>query len=235
MKLEWIAFDADDTLWENEVAYRRGRERFLEIMDGYSLREQAEASLDRVELENLPYYGYGVMSFVLSLIETAVVISGGSFRGKDVNRLLSLGKEMLTAPPRVFDGVHDLLVDLKQDFSLMMITKGDLFHQQRKVEASGLGEHFKYVEVVSQKTVSVYRDLLDRHGIIPERFLMVGNSVRSDIRPVAALGGWALHVTEHLSWTHEEDDLLAEESKRVFEVSRVGQAGRMIRRLTDPD
>jgi putative hydrolase of the HAD superfamily len=232
MKLDWIAFDADDTLWQNEEIYREGREKFLEIMAKYSVQDRAEEAVDQVELENLPHYGYGVMSFILSLIETAVEITEEDFRGKDVRALLELGKEMLTAPPQVFAGVPEVLKELQSHYPLMLITKGDLFHQQRKVNASGLGEYFRVVEVVSRKTVPVYRDLLNRHRVAPDQFLMVGNSVRSDIQPVAALGGWALHVKDHLSWSHEQGALSPEEQARVFEVGRIDQVGGVIHRLT---
>jgi putative hydrolase of the HAD superfamily len=233
MNLDWIAFDADDTLWQNEEIYREGRERFLEIMAQYSVRDRAEEAVDQVELENLPHYGYGVMSFILSLIETAVEITEGDFRGRDVRTLLELGKEMLTAPPQVFAGVPEVLEELQDRYPLMLITKGDLFHQQRKVKSSGLEEYFRAVEVVSRKTVPVYRSLLDRFSIQPDHFLMVGNSVRSDIQPVAALGGWALHVKDHLSWSHEQGVLSSAEQARVFEIGRIDQVGEVIYRLAD--
>lgn len=233
MQLDWIAFDADDTLWQNEEIYREGREEFLDMMSKYSVRDRAEEAVDQVELENLPHYGYGAMSFILSLIETALVITGGDFRGRDVRRLLELGKEMLTAPPQVFDGVPEVLEELRSRFPLMMITKGDLFHQQRKVQNSGLEGYFRLVEVVSRKTVPVYRNLLERFSIPPERFLMVGNSVRSDIQPVVTLGGWALHVTEHLSWSHEEGVLSPGEQERVIDVGRIDQVSEVINRLTE--
>jgi len=233
MNLDWIAFDADDTLWQNEEVYREGRERFLKLMAQYSVRDRAEEAVDLVELENLPHYGYGVMSFILSLIETAVEITEGDFRGRDVRTLLELGKEMLTAPPQVFEGVPEVLEELQHRYPLMLITKGDLFHQQRKVKSSGLEEYFRAVEVVSRKTVPVYRNLLDRFSIQPDHFLMVGNSVRSDIQPVAALGGWALHVKDHLSWSHEQGVLSSAEQARVFEIGRIDQVGEVICRLAD--
>lgn len=221
--IEWIAFDADDTLWENEKVYRQARTRFLEILSHYNLKDGVEDHVHQVEVGNLPYYGYGVMSFILSLIETGVTLTEGEIHGEHVQEMLSLGKEMLSTTPEVFPGVPEMLDHLSSRYPLLLITKGDLFHQQRKVAESGLGEYFRHIEVVAEKKPSVYQRVLRRHQISPGRFLMVGNSLRSDIQPVVALGGWAVHVSDHASWSHEDQALTAGERERVIDVGRVQQ------------
>lgn len=204
---EWIAFDADDTLWHNEALYQEGRERFEAVLNQYAFEDDLHQALNEIEIHNLRYYGYGAMSFVLSLIETAIQVTGGEIEARDIQALLDLGKDMLTAEVTLVEGVQDLLADLSQDYPLMLITKGDLQHQLRKVEASGLEDYFRVVEVVSEKHAGVYRDILARHQISPESILMIGNSLRSDIRPVLELGGRAIHVCNDLSWAHEETDI----------------------------
>jgi putative hydrolase of the HAD superfamily len=221
---DWIAFDADDTLWKNEEEYLHGRQVFLQILADYDIDQDALDRVDEFEVENIQYYGYGVMSFTLSMIEMAIELTGESIHPGDIRKLLNLAKAMLTAEVEVFDGVRQLLEEISKEYPLMLITKGDLFHQQRKLEASGLAEFFQAVEVVSDKTQEVYREILKRHQINPHRFIMVGNSLRSDVIPVLNLGAWAIYLSDHLTWSHE-DDPLAEISqdrfREVKEISRV--------------
>jgi putative hydrolase of the HAD superfamily len=221
---DWIAFDADDTLWKNEEEYLHGRQVFLQILADYDIDQDALDRVDEFEVENIQYYGYGVMSFTLSMIEMAIELTGESIHPGDIRKLLNLAKAMLTAEVEVFDGVRQLLEEISKEYPLMLITKGDLFHQQRKLEASGLADFFQAVEVVSDKTQEVYREILKRHQINPHRFIMVGNSLRSDVIPVLNLGAWAIYLSDHLTWSHE-DDPLAEISqdrfREVKEISRV--------------
>ena len=221
---DWIAFDADDTLWKNEEEYLRGRQVFLQILADYNINQDALDRVDEFEVENIQYYGYGVMSFALSMIEMAIELTGERIHPGDIRKLLNLAKAMLTAEVEVFDGVRQLLEEISKEYPLMLITKGDLFHQQRKLEASGLAEFFQAVEVVSDKTPEVYREILKQHQINPNRFIMVGNSLRSDVIPVLNLGAWAIYLSDHLTWSHE-DDPLAEISqdryREVKEISRV--------------
>ena len=228
LDVKWIAFDADDTLWENEKIYQQARTRFLEILSHYNLKGEVEDHVHQIEVGNLPYYGYGVMSFILSLIETGVTLTEGGLRGEHVQELLSLGKDMLSTTPEVFQGVPEMLDQLSSRYPLLLITKGDLFHQQRKVAASGLEEYFRHIEVVAEKKQPVYQHLLRRHQISPGSFLMVGNSLRSDIKPVIALGGWAVHVSDHASWSHEDQELTVRERERVIDVGRVQQVGELL-------
>jgi putative hydrolase of the HAD superfamily len=227
-----IAFDADDTLWHNEHWYYEARDRFRELMARYDVNGSVDERADYYEVANIEYYGYGVMSFVLSLIEAAVELTDGAISGEDVGELLELGKHMLTDDVRVFAGVRETLEQLSDHYPLMLITKGDLLHQRNKVASSGLEPYFRYVEVVSHKTPRDYGRILERHQIEPSRFLMVGNSLRSDVVPVAELGGWAVHVPTESTWVHEIVDLPQNLNGRVFEVERIGQIPELVRQLT---
>ena len=228
---DWIAFDADDTLWKNEEIYLQGREQFLQILAAYDLGESDLEQVDVYEVENLQYYGYGVMSFVLSMIEMAIHLTGESFHPKDIQKLLDLAKEMLSAEVEVFEGVPLLLERLSENYPLMLITKGDLFHQQRKLRSSGLTDFFGTVEVVSDKSPDVYRQIMDRYRIDPDRFLMIGNSLRSDIIPVLKLGGWTIFLSGHLSWSHEDNPLDKFPQDRFLEVKSINQVLSSLDRL----
>jgi len=219
-----IAFDADDTLWHNERLYRMGRERFHHILAKYKLGDTTEAIDERVnqtELQNLRYYGYGVMSFVLSLIEASVELTGGRISATDIEDLLKLSKEMLTDPIELFASAEETVARLSTGYPLMLITKGDLLHQQAKVDQSGLRRYFRYVEVVSDKSQGTYAGILSRLAVHPSRFLMVGNSLRSDILPVIQLGGWAIHIPAELSWSHEHVDADGTLGDRCFELGHL--------------
>jgi putative hydrolase of the HAD superfamily len=209
-RFDLIGIDGDDTLWHNERDYVEARERFAQIVArcGVELSpEDLTDEVNRTELQNIRYFGYGVSSFVLSLIETAIRLSAGSVAGPDVAELLAVAKSMLTSEVELFEGAREALESLSADYPLALITKGDLLHQRSKLERSGLGPHFRHVEVVSHKTPDVYRAILHRLGAKPARFLMVGNSPRSDILPVLELGGMAVYVPAPLSWSHEQDEV----------------------------
>ncbi len=229
--MEWIAFDADDTLWKNEETYLNGRDVLLEILSGYGVVVDDPEEFDQLEVNNIKYYGYGVMSFVLSLIEVAIDLTDAKISPGDIRKLLDLGKVMLAADVEVFKGVMPLLETLSKRYSLMLITKGDLFHQQRKIQSSGLGEYFQLIEVVSDKSSEVYLEILDRHQIDPGQFVMIGNSMRSDIVPVLELGGWAIHLTDHLSWSHENDFLDDENKDRFQEVAGISKVQDALNKL----
>jgi len=220
---DWIAFDADDTLWKNEEEYLHGRQVFLQILADYNINQDALERVDEFEVENIQYYGYGVMSFALSMIELAIELTGERIHPGDIRKLLNLAKAMLTAEVEMFDGVRQLLEEISKKYPLMLITKGDLFHQQRKLEESGLVGFFQAVEVVSDKTPEVYREILERHKIDPQRFIMVGNSLRSDVIPVLKLGAWAIYLSDHLTWSHEDDPLAEISQDRYREVKEISQ------------
>jgi len=229
-----IAFDGDDTLWHNERSYRAGRERFRQLLSGAGVElndEEVEAHVNRTEIANLEYYGYGVSSFVLSLIETAVELTGGRVSGRQLGELIDLAKRMLTEEIDVFPGAGDALSALAPAYPLMLVTKGDLLHQRSKLERSGLERHFNFVEVVSHKTPSVYAAILARHGIEPGRFLMVGNSLRSDVLPVVEVGARAVHVPAALGWSHEHVEMPLEMKPRYFELPTLESLPALIERL----
>jgi putative hydrolase of the HAD superfamily len=214
-----IAFDGDDTLWHNERSYRMGRDRFYRLLTaaGVVLSEQdVDAHVNRVELRNIRYYGYGVSNFILSLVESAIALTGGRVAGGDLQALIDLGKQMLTEEIELFEGAREAVATLAAAYPLMLVTKGDLLHQTSKVDRSGLRDHFRFVEVVSSKTAADYASVLTRQGIEARRFLMVGNSVRSDVLPVLELGGWAVHVPATLSWSHEDGEVPEAARPRCF-------------------
>jgi putative hydrolase of the HAD superfamily len=209
-RFDLIGIDGDDTLWHNERDYVEARERFAQMVARCGVaveQEDLTEEVNRTELQNIQYYGYGVSSFVLSLIETAIRMTDGRVAGREIAELLEVAKSMLTSEVELFEGAREALKALSADYPLALITKGDLLHQRSKLERSGLGPHFRHVEVVSHKTPDVYRAILDRYGLEPARFLMVGNSPRSDILPVLALGGAAAYVPAPLSWSHEQDEV----------------------------
>lgn len=229
--LEVVAFDGDDTLWHNERSFQSGRKRFRRLLAGAGVSiadEELDAVVNRVELKNIEYYGYGVSSFVLSLIETAIELTGGRVAGRELHGLIELAKEMLTEEIELFPNVREVVSGLGASYRLMLITKGDLLHQTSKLERSGLREQFQFVEVVSEKTPAVYSAILSRHGVVPDRFLMIGNSIRSDVLPVIAAGGWAVHVPAALTWSHEHAELPGEPAPRCFEVPALDRLGEVI-------
>jgi len=232
--LDLIAFDGDDTLWHNERSYREARGRFRQLLNraGVALSsEEIDTCVNRTEEANLPYYGYGVSSFVLSLAETAIDLTDGRISGVDLRGLIDLAKHMLTEEIEVFTDAQQTLAALAGSCPLMLITKGDLLHQRSKLERSGLAGCFRFVEVVSHKTADVYTSILSRHGIAADRFLMVGNSVRSDILPVIEAGGWALHIPAVVSWSHEHASVPSRACARFVEVPALAHLGDAIRRL----
>ena len=229
-----IAFDGDDTLWHNERSYRDGREQFHRLLAdaGVDLSaDEVEACVNRTELANLTYFGYGVSSFVLSLIETAIELTNGRIAGADLRRAIELAKAMLTEEIELFPAAQETLTSLSAACPLMLITKGDLLHQSSKVERSGLRERFRYVEIVSDKTPEVYAKILSGCGVAPNRFLMIGNSLRSDILPVIEAGGWALHIPAALSWSHEHAEVPPSVRRRFVEIASLDQVPPAIERL----
>ncbi len=221
--IDWIAFDADDTLWKNEDYYLSGRDRFLEILQKYGIEIEDIENADQFEVDNIQYFGYGVMSFVLSMIEISIELTEEKIHPSDIQKLIQLAKEMLSQEVEVFEGVSLLLERLSASYPLMLITKGDLLHQQRKFAASGLAQYFRAIEVVSDKSPADYESILNRYDIEPGRFLMVGNSLRSDIIPVLELGCWAMHLSGHPTWSHEEDPSNHLDQERYLEAEGISQ------------
>lgn len=203
--IEVIAFDGDDTLWHSEQLFVDTQTAFKALLAPYvDLDDQAlDARLVEVEGRNLPTFGYGVKAFTLSLIETAIEVTQGVIPSSQLQAVLDLGKVLLDHPVQLLDGVAEAVDALTDRYRAMVLTKGDLLHQESKVARSGLAEILWQVEVVSEKDEPTYRRVLDRWGIDPAAFVMVGNSVRSDVLPVLEIGARAVHIPYHVTWVHE--------------------------------
>jgi len=201
--LRTLAFDADDTLWHNETYYAETQEAFRSLLRPYHDDAWIDARLHDTEMRNLGHYGYGIKGFTLSMIETALELTEDRLDGAGIRQVVDLGKAMLAKPVEPLPGVAEVLQLLAGSYNLMVITKGDLFDQETKLVKSGLGGHFSKVEIVSEKDEATYAAILERHGIAPGSFIMVGNSVKSDVLPVLALGARAVHIPYHLTWAHE--------------------------------
>jgi putative hydrolase of the HAD superfamily len=198
-----VGLDADDTLWRTEPHFRLTQARFAEWLAPFASPETLQARLTEVEARNLRLYGYGVKGFTLSMIETAMEFAAGADATAAIREILAAGREMLNHPVEPLPGVAETLASLADRYRLVLITKGDLLHQERKLAASGLGDHFSAVEVVSEKDAAVYVRVFARHGAGPERSAMVGDSVRSDILPALEAGAFAAHVPPPFAWSHE--------------------------------
>jgi len=201
--VDFIALDADDTLWYNERLYAVSQHALAEILSPYAPSELVEQKLLEMETGNLPLYGYGIKSFTLSMVETAFDISAGKIPASEIMKILNWAKNMLRAGVELLPGVEKVLQSLSMQYKLLVITKGDLLDQRSKLERSGIDHFFMDIEVVVEKTTQTYRDILKRHDIEPEDFLMVGNSLRSDILPVLAIGAAAVYIPAEITWEHE--------------------------------
>lgn len=229
-----IAFDADDTLWDNETFYQASIDAFVQILAPYGDNAQIRKWLDQTESHNIGSLGYGIKSFVLSMIETAIEVSGRTIPASSIQKIIDLGKGMLTAEMTPLEGVESTLKALYPAYPLMIITKGDLMDQEAKLQRSGLEKYFKSIEVVSEKTPETYRKILARHQAPPEQFMMIGNSLKSDIWPVIQLGGWAVHVPYANTWGREmevEGDIT---SQQFFEVKHIAELPDLVEKLTHP-
>ena len=199
-----IAFDADDTLWVNEPYFRTAEKAFCELLKEYVPEEECNELLYKFEIQNLPLYGYGIKPFVLSLIEAAITISKKKIPLEVVSEIIAIGKEMLQMPVELIDGIEATLVHLSKKYLLVMATKGDLLDQERKLIKSGLEKYFHHIEVMSDKQPKNYQKLITHLDIPPSQFLMVGNSLKSDVLPVLEIGSYAIHIPFHTTWEHEK-------------------------------
>jgi putative hydrolase of the HAD superfamily len=216
-----IAFDADDTLWHNEPIYRGAQRQALDILSQYHDQEWIERRMSETEIRNLEHYGYGIKGFTLSIIETAIELTEGRISGGEIGRIIDLTREMFKAPVELLDGVKETIMTLAASHNLMLITKGDLFEQQAKIARSGLAGHFNKIEIVPVKITETYQSIVARHDITPQRFLMVGNSIRSDILPVIEIGARAVHIPYETTWEHEivpEEELAGREFIRLAHI-----------------
>jgi putative hydrolase of the HAD superfamily len=213
-----IGFDADDTLWHNENIFERVQERYFELLSRYHDAATVKKALEVTESRNLELYGYGIKGFMLSAIETAIELTDGKVSPAEVRELLALGRKMLEHPVELLDGAREALEALAPRHRLILITKGDLRDQERKLSKSGIAGLFNGVEIVSEKNSDTYERIFLRHGVEPSRFLMVGNSIKSDILPVLALGGSGVHVPYRITWGLEQAEA-PPASDRFFQAS----------------
>ncbi len=216
-----IGFDADDTLWDNEGIFERTHERYRALLERYHDAATVDRTLFATEMRNLELYGYGVKGFTLSAIETAIELTGGQISAGEIRQLIELGRDMLAHPVTLLDGVTEILAALAREHRLVLITKGDLRDQERKLTKSGLAAHFQHIEIVSEKDAGAYRRLFARQSISPERFLMVGNSLKSDILPVLELGGAGVHIPYHITWAAEHAAPPVDQPGRLFTVQNI--------------
>jgi len=198
-----IAFDADDTLWVNEPYFRESEEAFSALFEAYLPLHQTQQELFKTEMDNLALYGYGVKGFMLSMIETAIRITGGHLSAEGTQQILEIGKELLDRPIEILPHVEHVLEVLSTKYRLVVATKGDLLDQERKLKKSGLAKYFHHIEIMSDKQPADYQKLIRHLDVAPEQFLMIGNSLKSDVLPVLDLGGHAVHIPFHTTWAHE--------------------------------
>ncbi len=225
-----VGFDADDTLWQNEQFFRLTETRFAELLAPHTDTEHLSERLLAAEKRNLGLYGFGIKGFVLSMVETAVDVTDGKLPSSVIAEILAAGRDMLVHPVEPLPHVRETLDALRGQFRLVMITKGDLFDQERKLAASGLGDYFDAVEIVSDKNASTYDRIFKRHGDGASKSLMVGNSLKSDVVPALDAGSWAVYVPHALTWAFEHHDK-PESHPRFREINDLGGLPRILERL----
>lgn len=206
MDIKVIAFDADDTLWSNEPFFQAVERKYEQLLSAYGEPAYVSSELFKTEMSNLERFGYGAKGFTLSMIETALKISQQQVSAETIQEILTLGKSLLDMPIELLPDVENTLQALNEKFKLVVATKGDLVDQQRKLQRSGISTYFDHVEIMSDKTEAEYKILLDKLEVKPEHFVMVGNSLKSDILPVLAIGSHAIHIPFEVMWKHEKVD-----------------------------
>lgn len=230
MSIKVIAFDADDTLWVNEPYFREAEEKFCSLLEDFMPSHAILKELYHTEISNLKLYGYGIKGFMLSMIETALRVSDQKMPISLVEKVIKIGQEMLEKPVDLLPGVEEVLKKLNGDYRMVLATKGDLVDQERKLKKSGLEGHFHHIEIMSEKRVEDFAKLIRHLDVNPEEFVMLGNSLKSDILPVLELGGHAIHIPFHITWVHEEiqHEVIHE---RFVSVENITQAADWIRNM----
>ncbi|MDQ6845807.1 MAG: HAD family hydrolase [Bacteroidota bacterium] len=203
MDIQVIAFDADDTLWVNEPYFQETEKKFCALLEDYLPQHTIAQELFKTEIANLSLYGYGVKGFMLSMVETALRITDKTLHVDVIEKAIQFGKDLLDKPIEMLDGVEDVLKSLSGHYRLVVATKGDLLDQERKLKKSGIGHYFHHTEIMSDKKESDYIKLIKHLDIEPAQFMMIGNSIKSDVLPVLAIGGYGVHVPYHTTWAHE--------------------------------
>jgi putative hydrolase of the HAD superfamily len=207
-RIRLVGFDGDDTLWRSEDYYRAAQAEFERIVGGYVDLDDVHDRLYAVEKRNLALFGYGAKGMTLSMLEAAIAITGARIAASDLQRIVELGKLLLRHPVELLPGIREAVAAIARDHDVVLITKGDLFHQEAKVRESGLADLFPRIEIVSEKDAATYARVLAEFELAPSQFAMIGNSLRSDIVPVLELGGWGVHMPYHVTWAHEADAVL---------------------------
>lgn len=218
-----IAFDADDTLWHNERMYAATEEKFVNLLAKYHDRESISERLFETEMRNMRSLGYGAKAFTLSMIETAIQLSGGQISADEIGLILQSGRDILTAEVDLFPHVSETIPLLAKKHPLMLITKGDLLDQETKLARSGLADCFRHVEIISDKNTASYRRIFERYEIDASKFLMVGNSLKSDILPVLDLGAHAVHIPFEITWAHEMAEAPSTEHPGYYTLRNMGE------------
>lgn len=231
MSIKVIAFDADDTLWVNEPFFREAEERFASLLEDFMPHHSIMKELFRTEIGNLGLYGYGIKGFMLSMIETAMRITDQKMPLGMIDKILEIGKGMLAKPVDLIPGVEEVLKELNGDYRIVMATKGDLVDQERKLKKSGLEPHFHHIEIMSDKQVADYAKLIRHLDVAPEEFIMLGNSLKSDILPVLELGGHGIHIPFHITWLHEQIEHEINH-ERFYQAERIGEVAELIRKIS---
>jgi putative hydrolase of the HAD superfamily len=206
MNLKVIAFDADDTLWHNEPYFDEAQARFCELFQDYASSQEILGLILNHQVTNLPLYGFGIKAFTLSMIETALELTNNTISGKGIEKILAIGKDLLQKPVELLPEVESVLQELQGKYKLVVATKGDLKDQHRKLHDSGIGAFFHHIEVMSDKTELDYQKMLGRLDCKPEDFLMIGNSLKSDVLPILNIGGFGVHIPYHTTWEYEKID-----------------------------
>ncbi|MBF0276221.1 MAG: HAD family hydrolase [SAR324 cluster bacterium] len=218
-----IAFDADDTLWVNEAFYNEAEQKLESLVGPYLKTSLLKEQLYEMETRNLSIFGYGVKGFILSMIETAIEITSEQIKGSEIQQIIDVGKDMLTQPIKLLLEVQETILHLENEYDLMIITKGDLFDQESKIARSGIADHFRFIEIVSEKNEEVYLNILKKNEIDSNRFMMVGNSLKSDILPVVNIGAHAVHIPADTTWQHEQISDFEKAKMQYHELTSMGQ------------
>ncbi|WP_255323033.1 HAD family hydrolase [Lysobacter sp. K5869] len=231
--LRMVGFDADDTLWRSQDYFDEAQLDFERIVGQYVDLGDARLHerLYEIEKNNIGVFGYGVKGMTLSMIEAAVAITGQRISASDLHRIVELGKDLLRHPVEMLPGIPEAVAAIAADFEIVLITKGDLFHQEAKVKQCGLADLFRRIEIVSEKDAGTYARLLREFGLPAAQFAMIGNSLRSDIAPVLELGGWGIHVPYHTTWAHENEAEVAADAPRLRRVERAADLPQAVREL----
>lgn len=231
-RIQTIAFDADDTLWHNENIFEDHHRKYCQLLAQFHDSETVEKTLFRTEMRNLELYGYGVKSFTLSSIETAIELTEGAIDTREIRRIIEFGKGMLNHPVELLPHVKEVVESLASGYRLLVITKGDLRDQERKIARSGLAHCFDHTEIVSDKNVETYDRVFRKSGVRPETLMMIGNSLKSDVIPVLDLGGHAVHIPYHVTWEHERVSGVPTGNERFHELESIKQLPGLLEKLS---